>query len=51
MREGAGVLTVSLSQVTLEKEDRIEIWIKNITDTNDITSIEGGSVTISERAP
>lgn len=36
---------------TVNKDDRIEIWVKTLTGSSNITGQVGGSVIISERAP
>lgn len=33
----------------IEENDRIELWIKNITDTNSITASAGGEIRVKER--
>lgn len=35
---------------TLEQNDRIEVWVKNITGTNDITASAGGALFVEERS-
>lgn len=35
---------------SLDKDDRIEIWVKNLSGTNNITTTLGGEVRVSERA-
>ena len=34
----------------LDTDDRIELWVENITDASDVTALEGGLVSIVERA-
>lgn len=37
------------ADVTLSENDRVEVWIKNITDSNNVTATLGGLVKIRER--
>lgn len=39
------------ARTTIDKSDRVEIWLENQTDTSNITAEVGGFVGISERAP
>jgi len=41
---------VCIGNAELDENDRIEIWIENQTDTNNITAIAGGFVGLTERS-
>lgn len=43
--EGVGIF----GYTTLEEDDRIEVWVENITDNTDVEALEGGLVSITER--
>lgn len=47
---GTRAENVSFSATTtMDQNDRIEVWIKNLTDTTDITALAGGQFQVAER--
>lgn len=49
-KKEASANSVDISSTTnMAINDRIEVWIKNLTDTSDITVLSGGQFQVFER--
>tara|TARA_R110000782_G_scaffold1681_10_gene6495 strand:- start:12054 stop:12242 length:189 start_codon:yes stop_codon:yes gene_type:complete len=49
-KKEASANSVGISSTTnMAINDRIEVWIKNLTDTSDITVLSGGQFQVFER--